>query len=281
MKREHAVTQANRPSYSASVHMSHALARARREAKRMQLGARRLRVRGDLYVNYGWIRLLYCGDGDVQEILYHLNQREWRDNEMSALRPILRPGATVVDVGANLGFVTVLLAELVGPNGRVFSFEPSQTVFAKLEKTVAANSLRQVSTYNMACGQEPGFLALSKVNRSSGNSSLIAAGAERETVQVMPLDAISLSWGRRVDFMKIDTEGFEPEVLSGAKRILAEDRPVIYIEMGGDYLQSTLRTVELLKEFDYNTRHVDRLRWSKVGNGSNYLFRPHERAPSS
>src|ERR1700690_3891326 len=116
-----------------------------REMKRARLELRRRRSDGGLFIDYGWIRLLYSGDGDEQEVAYHLNQHSWREKDMVVFRSLLAPGGTAIDVGANLGFVTTMLASIVGPTGRVVSFDPSPAVFAKLEKTIAANGLSQVT----------------------------------------------------------------------------------------------------------------------------------------
>ncbi len=79
-------------------------------------------------------------------------------------------------------------------------------------------------------------------------------------------------WATRVALLKIDTEGYEPEILRGAERLIQEHRPIIYMEMGGDYVDSTLRSVELLCDAGYVTDHVRSVDWDDVGNGSDYFF---------
>src|ERR1039458_5553381 len=115
-----------------------------REMKRAHLELLKRRCRGDLFVDYGWIKLLYSSDSDDQEVAYHLNQAHWHEKDMNVFRSLLAPGQTAVDVGANMGFVTTMLASIVGRSGRVLAFEPSPTVFAKLKKTISANALSQV-----------------------------------------------------------------------------------------------------------------------------------------
>src|SRR4051812_19690833 len=91
---------------------------------------REARRRGrPLFVDYGDIKLLYSGDGDLQEIHYHLNHREWWQHEMQVISPYVQDGDCVVDVGANVGFISVLLARLVGPGGQVHAFEPDPSSF--------------------------------------------------------------------------------------------------------------------------------------------------------
>jgi FkbM family methyltransferase len=249
-------------------------ARLAREIARAQLDLRKRRTVGDLYLEYGWIRLLYSGDSDGQELSYHMNQARWYEKDMVVLRSLLAPGQTAIDVGANLGFVTTMLASIVGANGRVLSFEPSPVVFQKLLKTIAANDLDQVIPLNYACGAKPTVARLNEVGDSSGNASILGEGRDAAEIRVQPLDDAPEAWVAPVALLKIDTEGYEPEVLLGAAQLIEQHRPIIYLEMGGDYVASTLRSVELLSEAGYGTDHVRSIDWSAVGNGSDYFFWP-------
>jgi hypothetical protein len=74
------------------------------ELLRAQLEVRRRRVDDDLFVDYGWIQLLYSGDSDAQEIAYHQNQDRWFEKDMSVFRSLIARGQTAIDVGANMGF---------------------------------------------------------------------------------------------------------------------------------------------------------------------------------
>jgi FkbM family methyltransferase len=150
-------------------------------------------------------------------------------------------------------------------------------VYAKLRKTVEANHLSQVVTFNLACGSSTSLQTLHAVNRSSGNASILGDGAETASVDVVRLDDVDEVWERPISLIKIDTEGYEPEVLAGARRLIEEQRPILYLEMGGDYLQSTRRSIELLSGYGYGTQHVAETDWSEIGNGSDFFFLP-ERA---
>jgi FkbM family methyltransferase len=228
----------------------------------------------DVFVDYGWIRLLYTGDGDMQEVFYHLNQARWHEHDMTVFRSLIAPGQTVIDVGANMGFVTAMFASLVGDQGRVLSFEPSPVVFAKLKQTIAANGLAQVTPFNVGCGASTSTASLSRVGPSSGNASMLGEGSDATEVQIVRLDDVPEVVDSRVSLLKIDTEGYEPEVLAGATALVRRDRPIIYLEMGGDYLDSTNATMELLGELGYGINHVRQIDWRCVGNGSDFFFMP-------
>lgn len=229
---------------------------------------------GDLFMDYGWIRLLYSADGDEQEIAYHLHEERWYEKDVQVFRSLIAPGDTAIDVGANIGFVTTMLAGIVGPEGRVISFEPSPIVFPKLLKTIAANRLAHVTPMNVGCGASRSRKQLHQTSRSSGNASIIGRGGDSIEIRIVPLDEVTEVWTSRVALLKIDTEGYEPHVLQGARRLIDEHRPIIYLEMGGAYVSSTFETIEWLTKAGYGTEHVRRIDWSSVGNGSDYFFLP-------
>ncbi|HVW46530.1 MAG TPA: FkbM family methyltransferase [Solirubrobacterales bacterium] len=249
--------------------------RARRGAGRLALEALRRRAQGDLYVDYGWGSLIYSGDGDAQEVLYHLHQREWYRQDMAVLRPLVAAGMTVVDVGANLGFFSLMVAPLLRPGGTIVALEPSRRTFAKLTRTIARNDLGDVVTaVNSGCAAAAGSATLHQVSASSGNATILAEGGRGgggEEIGLTRLDDLDLD---AVGLLKIDTEGYESEVLKGGTRMLAESRPTLFIELGGHYLEGTLEAVELLTELGYETAALRGVDWKGVGNGANFVVTP-------
>jgi FkbM family methyltransferase len=252
--------------------------KARRTAKLGQLKARKLLSGGDVFVDYGWIKLLFSDDGDTQELYYHLDQRKWYAQDMAFYSRFVRPGATVIDVGANLGFVTTMLASLVGPTGRVLSFEPSDATYTKLLKTIAVNEMTQVVAYNNGLGATRETVDLIAVSRSSGNNTLVPASklttTQHETVNIVPLDDVEAMQDNIVSLLKIDTEGYEFHVLQGATQMITRDKPVIYTELGGgdSYAHTTSSAISLLKQLGYDTSHTENVAWNTVGNGVDFAF---------
>jgi len=163
-----------------------------------------------------------------------------------ALQALCRPGFTVLDVGANLGGFTVPLAERVGPTGRVHAFEPFRTIFQHMTANVALNGLTNVYTYNYAIGREDTTLELHEPDlHSFGAPSAMRVEGQfspeeaatydkviyepaRVKVEMRRLD--SFNFGTKVDFIKIDVEFMELEVVMGARSLIARDRPVIWAE---------------------------------------------------
>lgn len=145
---------------------------------------------------------------------------------------LVPPGAVTCDVGANIGLVTLALAKQVGATGRVFAFEPNPHVAALLEETLAASSLTNVSLARYGLGARPGTMVLSVPPINAGAASVVrrTEGASALAVEIRTLDASLRGSGADVQFIKIDVEGFEAEVLKGATQTLRRCRPLVLFE---------------------------------------------------
>lgn len=149
---------------------------------------------------------------------------------------VLRPGDAVVDVGAHIGWFTLLAAASVGPTGAVRSFEPFPSSFALLERNVRDDGLAQVQVQQVAVGAEAGSLRLGPQAGSDSGSVSAAAGAGEGglEVPVATLDDL-LAEGTThagiaapLRLLKLDVEGYEPEVLAGAPATLARCEVLLY-----------------------------------------------------
>jgi FkbM family methyltransferase len=146
----------------------------------------------------------------------------------------LRPGMTVLDVGANVGELTILFSRFVGPRGRVYAFEPSGSTFERLRRVCEA-AAPEVSLENVAVGDRDGTATLyDHGERYSELNSLadrplhqhgIHTEPVAESVPLLRLDTFCEARGvERVDLLKVDVEGAELQVLQGARRLLSEKR---------------------------------------------------------
>jgi FkbM family methyltransferase len=186
---------------------------------------------------------------------------EYCELEWQVLSQLIQPGATVVEVGANIGSHTVSIAKKVGPEGRVIAVEPQRIVHQYLSANISLNMLGNVECHWAACGVEPGELTVPPMDyfteelKNFGGLSL-ADGGEGEPVRVLPLDTIMR--GRPAQLIKIDVEGMEVDVLRGASETILGSRPIIYAEN-----DRPAKSDELLSElWSYNYRtywHVPRL----------------------
>ncbi|MGA2017852.1 MAG: FkbM family methyltransferase [Opitutaceae bacterium] len=150
--------------------------------------------------------------------------------ERNALQQVVRPGMTVLDVGANLGLYTVLLSRLAGPTGRVIAFEPDKHHFALLTRNCALNGCANVEAHNVALGDRSGRLALRKRFFNTGANTL-GRPDTRSFPSEVEVDVVSLDEflpALRPDLVKIDVQGWEVEVLSGMQRMLADSPHIAF-----------------------------------------------------
>lgn len=152
----------------------------------------------------------------------------------------LAPGDTAIDVGANIGYFTVLFADRVGATGHVIAFEPCRHVAELLARSIAENRFeKRVSLRPAAVGDVPGEMQLAflspELGTNSGGSYLLPSKATAPAGHsIMPVSVVTLDEEElpgRVALLKIDAEGAEPLVLKGARGLLQRDRPKILAEL--------------------------------------------------
>jgi SAM-dependent methyltransferase len=171
------------------------------------------RYRGEPHEVQGFAMRL-SRDEWIQRRLIEEGVHEWA--ETAILPTFVRRGQTVLDVGANIGYYTLLLSRLVGPQGRVFAFEPNPVALAKLREHVELNRARNVEVAAVALGERRGH----GLFRFDPGEAAAAGGGPPNFG----------GWSGRVHFLKLDVEGLELEVLRGAGEILHRHRPLCLIE---------------------------------------------------
>lgn len=157
--------------------------------------------------------------------------------EERVVKSLVRPGEQVVDVGANVGWYSTMLANLVRPGGRVYAFEPNQDLMRNLRLTASAYPALRVM--GVAVGDAEGEATL-RISRLLGNSSVVGEVPEQtgsQVCHVVTLDRFLASVGNpQITFVKSDTEGAELRVLNGANRLLNAARPpACLVEMNRRY----------------------------------------------
>jgi FkbM family methyltransferase len=152
--------------------------------------------------------------------------------ETQALRRLVSRGAVCIDVGGNFGQFASYLARTASPTGFVHSFEPLAYNRRVFESVIRHMGLRNVSVYPFAVGSRPDVVRLWVPDRNTAEAHI--SGSGEELVEVIPLDAwASKANLTRLDFLKIDVEGFELEVLRGASDLLSHFRPALLCEISG------------------------------------------------
>lgn len=201
-----------------------------------------------------------------------LRDGEFEPELRQAMLAAVKPGMTVLDVGANLGYYTVLLAQAVTPTGRVVAFEPNPVMQAELRHNLALNHFANVTVQAVALSDREGELAFHcPPPGAEGHGSLQPNDSftARETIRVRtrPLDAVceELSLAA-VDVVKLDVEGAELQVFQGAPRLLSGPRrPVLFFESAERQCQAFGHTsfdvLAFVAAHGYSLRQVSHGNW--------------------
>jgi len=184
-------------------------------------------------------RSMYLGE-------YEPEQTEW-------VKDILKPGGKFLDVGANVGYYTTLAASLVGGNGQVVAFEPSPYAYAKLKTVLKDSKINQVRLFQSAAGDENGQLNLYlPIEKYLHSPSLVQSDKSYIPVKVdvFRLESHHALQGLKgIDLMKLDVEGFEPNVLRGMRTYLQSGRvKYLMCELNSGWLEANGSSCENLFE---------------------------------
>lgn len=157
---------------------------------------------------------------------------EWAQPELDWLLPLVRPGDTVIDAGANVGTHTVPFARAVGPGGRVHAIEPQAQVAEVLTANLVLNDLPHATVHVAALGASAGTIVVPRLPVDRGlNLGGVSLGAfgpgDGDEVPLLTIDDLNLLTCRLI---KIDVEGMETQVLAGATATLQRCRPILYVE---------------------------------------------------
>jgi FkbM family methyltransferase len=157
---------------------------------------------------------------------------DWEVNEGFIFRAHLRRGATVVDVGAHVGYYTVMAARAVGRRGRVFAVEPDPDNAALLLENVRRSGLRNVRVIRAAAWRETTRVRLLRDRVNTGDNRVVPA-ADADRADNCLVDAVAMDERlerESVSVMKIDAQGTDHVALEGMRETLARCRPVVFVE---------------------------------------------------
>jgi FkbM family methyltransferase len=175
---------------------------------------------------------------------------EWSQNELDFMGRYISEGDYCIDVGANIGTHALYFADLVGKTGCVAAFEPQRIVFQLLCANIALNQHMNVNTFNTAVTASEQIVHLPNLDplvfNNFGAASLQPSSNTAYPVKGIPLDALSFP---RLDFIKIDAEGSEPEIVRGAVELLQKHQPLVYAEYYPERHSECL--IHLFRTLDY------------------------------
>lgn len=167
-------------------------------------------------------------DDGVERSLYYTGSYE--SGTIGFIRNYLKKSDCFVDVGANIGLISLEASREVGSQGNVYSFEPHPYTAKILRFNISLNSMENIKAIEKGVGSEKGEAKIyDRWDINRGGASLLSSNSDQEgfDIQVVTLDEVFENI--KVSMIKIDVEGFELEVLKGAKRILSSVNPPIII----------------------------------------------------
>ena len=156
---------------------------------------------------------------------------------------------TVLDVGANFGYLGAVWADTIAKNGKVLAFEPNKNLFNSITKTVEANTqfTTNFEVHNLAVGASNETITLNASNFSS-NAEAMETAIETYVVSMVTLDSFLNQKGiNNVDLIKIDVDGIELDILKGAENLLKQNKAIVIVETNDDE-----RIVDFFKTFEYS-----------------------------
>lgn len=170
-----------------------------------------------------------------------LEQEDWFEKEIAFVRRMLQPGMTIIDVGANIGIYSLVMARAVGPSGAVLAVEPLDAPRRHIERGINLNRLTNVTVIAAAVADTSGVGHM----RLDLDTEMASLSAETDTfgkrVEVTTLDRLAAALAAPPDFIKIDAEGAERLVIAGGAECLRLNSPLLMLEIrNGGVVNSAL-----------------------------------------
>jgi FkbM family methyltransferase len=221
-----------------------------------------LKINGGRLAGRDWVRFMRTHNDEYV-------RGDYEPAIQSAIEQRLRPGMTFYDVGANAGFFSLLGATLVGPKGKVVSFEPHPETAAQLRRQMSANCCNNVEVIEAAVCDKIGTAQFADDTIAVMASLGGANSASRTiTVQTTTLDNL-VQYRPSPDLLKIDVEGAEIETLLGAEKLILHKRPILLVELHSTDIAAQYN--HLMKKFRYKTSSLDGGPISANENGERFV----------
>ena len=213
----------------------------------------------------------------------------WEPFESRLVARLLKPGDVFLDLGANIGYYTLLAARACGPGGAVFAFEPEPGNFRLLLRNLELNGIRNVTAVNAAADAATGRTALFLSEDNQGDHRIYAGDGRSAPVEVpaVALDDWFAGRDTRIDLVKMDTQGSEARIIDGMAGLIESNRDRIRMIVefwpfglagAGD---SARGLVERLRRFGLAVQKIDETHsepvpttWEQLLQEAETLYRP-------
>jgi len=202
----------------------------------------------------------------IQKQIYFFGRYEVEKKETMLWKNILKEGQTIFDIGANIGYYSLLASKRIG-DGRIYAFEPVKQTFERLTKNVKINNFKNIKVNNLAVSNEEGTVDIYVANsKNTGTSSItnhMHFNGDKQTVKSLTIDHFVKSNNiEAMDIVKIDVEGAEMMVIEGMEKSLRKFNPIVMIELIDERLKAAGSSIkeayDFFEKLDYKSYQLDR-----------------------
>lgn len=198
----------------------------------------------------------------IEASIYYLGDYEpWVKKHFKRL---IRPGDIILDIGANIGFHSLYFSTLTGAKGKVIAIEPVNQNFSALKNNVVLNGFDNIITIQKALANEKKEIQIhiDPEAKNPGAFSLLEGGIKNTSISCVKGDDLVDELGfKRIDFIKIDVEGYELEALKGLTLTIESNRPTIIFEYDRTYQLKALHAPDaiflFISSFNYRFECID------------------------
>lgn len=221
-----------------------------------------------LHSEYPKYSIRKCTRNDINYRLDISNLVDWFiyfgfiETDKNELFSSIKKEAVIFDVGANIGDMTLNFAKSVGKLGKIYSFEPFPSMFGILTYNISLNDFNNIITIPKGLGAE--ISRYSMIEPEIGNPGMNrisnSSDVSNNLVEITTIDSIVDQYSvQRIDYIKIDVEGFEHNVIIGALKTLEKFKPKLFIELDDENLKdqgtSAKELIELITSLGYSIKH--------------------------
>ena len=197
---------------------------------------------------------------DISNVVDHFIYFGFKERVFDPVKEEIERSQVIFDVGANIGTTSMYFASM-NKMAKVFAFEPHPGTFCRAMENLQANNFRNIFFYQLGFGSKPDHVKLYEVNANNPGMNRVIPGNNDFPFVTITIDAIDNFVENRdikkIDFIKIDVEGFESEVISGAKYTLQKQKPVLFLEVDDNNLRdnnsSAHELIKILLSYGYTS----------------------------
>lgn len=172
---------------------------------------------------------LYVMEDDLDVSRNIIDSHTYEPHVTNALVDVLKDGDVFLDLGANIGYYSMLAAGIVRESGKVISFEPNQQNLQLLFSSIVENQFKNIEVYPLAASDAPMILKLTSFGSNGYLEAAPAGNSNFQFVQSVVVDEI-LQHESRINVIKMDIEGYETLALRGMEKLIRKHRPIIFTE---------------------------------------------------